>query len=179
MSRRRLVAPRVSAIAVVALVAACLELSAPQEDLASLSPIAVAWPSVVVGDVLRDMAGIEAPLHLEAYDGDGNLLSDATVNFIVLDQGLSVDSRGVVQGVAESSTPVRIVAQVRRGDDVIQTPEITVDVVPRPDSTEPSKDVAEAVTPVTPTDVTPTIPLKAMAVKVISRASSPPKGVKS
>jgi hypothetical protein len=159
------------------LVVACVELSGPQEDLSSITPISVAWPSVVAGDVLRDIAGVEAPLHLDVFDGDGNAITDATVNFIVLDQGVSIDDRGVVHGVTTSPTPVRIVAQVRRGNDILQTPEIDVDVVPRPDSIDPARDVALPITDVPLTDPAP-LSLPAMEVKVISRANGN-AGVKS
>ena len=179
MRRWRLLGLPLAGAAVGALVVACVELSGPQEDLASLSPLGVAWPSVVLGDVLRDIAGTEAPLHLEAYDGDGNPLTDAAVSFIVLDQGVSVDSRGVVSGVSLSTTPVRIVAQARRGDDVIQTPEIRIDVVPRPDSIDPAEDLTADTVDVAADDPTATIPLAAMTVKVMSRASTPPTNVRS
>ena len=178
MSRWR-VAGLPACVAVVGLlVAACVELSGPQEDLSSVSPITVAWPSVVEGDLLRDIAGVEAPLHLDVYDGDGNVVTDASVSFVVLDQGVSVDAQGYVRGVTESSTPVRIVAQARRGDDVIQTPEVSIYVVPRPDGTEPTRDTTYAVVNVPATNPAP-IDLDPLTVRVISRASGTTEGVRA
>ena len=169
---------RLAVLGIGASVIACIELSGPEDDLSAISPIAIAWPSVVVGDVLRDIAGVEAPLHLDAYDGDGNVVSDATVNFIVLDPGVSVDTRGVVRGVTEGATSVRIVAQVRRGKAVLQTPEAKVDVVQRPDSVSPANDTTYRETIVPAIQATP-ITLDTIKVSVVSRGSGQVKGVKS
>ena len=160
------------------LVMACVELSGPQEGLSSISPIAVAWPSVVRDDVLRDVAGVQTPLHLDVYDGDGNVVTDATVTFVVLDQGVSVDAQGYVHGLTESSTPARIVAQARRGDDVIQSPDVSVYVVPRPDGTKPTRDTTYDVVDVPATDPAP-IDLAPLSVRVISRASGTEQGVRA
>jgi hypothetical protein len=166
-------------MAVVALViAACVELSGPQDELSSVSPITVAWPSVVEGDILRDIAGVQTPLHLDVYDGDGNVVSDASVSFVVLDQGVSVDAQGYVRGLTKGSTPVRIVAQARRGDDVIQTPEVSVYVVPRPDGIEPTRDTTYDAVNVPATDPDP-IDLDPLTVRVISRASGSTEGVRA
>ncbi len=116
---------------------ACFELSGPPAGLSAVSPIEVAWPSVVKGDVLRDSTGAVAPLRVDAFDGDGNPVTDATVTFIVLDRGLRVDPDGVVHGDSVRTSPVRVVAQVQRGGDVLQTPEVRIDVVPPPDSLLP------------------------------------------
>ncbi|MDQ3949791.1 MAG: hypothetical protein M3282_05550, partial [Gemmatimonadota bacterium] len=117
---------------------ACFELSSPPSGLSSISTVELAWPSVVVGDSLRDSEGIAVPLRVEAFDGDGRLVTDAQVAFIALDTGLSVTPSGFVMGERQRTSPARIVAQVRRGGDVLQTPEIRVDVVPRPDTVSPA-----------------------------------------
>jgi len=121
-----------------ALLIACFELSAPPSGLSSISTLQVAWPSVVVDDSLRDADGIAVPLRVEAFDGDGNPVTDAEVTFIPLDTGLSVTPTGFVKGERLRVSPVNIVAQVRRGGEVIQTPEVRVDVVPRPDTVNPA-----------------------------------------
>jgi hypothetical protein len=153
-------------------VVACFELSGPPSGLVAISPIQVAWPSVVVGDVLRDGAGAVAPLRVEAYDGDGNVLDDATVTFIALDTGLRVGPDGVVHGDNVRTSPARIVAQVRRAGDVLQTPEIRLDVVPRPDSVAPAQDTTFAAKPIPATDPSP-IPSDSLRVRVVSRGATP------
>jgi hypothetical protein len=138
VTRQRLVliALAVGTATAVALIG-CFELSGPPAGLSSISALEVAWPSVVHQDVLRDSTGAVAPLRVEAFDGDGNPANDATVTFIALDRGLHVDANGVVHGDSVRTSPVRVVAQVERGGDVIQTPEARIDVVPVPDSLLP------------------------------------------
>jgi hypothetical protein len=124
-------------LAAGAALVACFELSAPASDLGSISSLELAWPSVVIGDSLRDSTGDPAPLRVEAFDGSGQLVTDAHVTFIALDTGLSVTGTGFVIGERFRTSPAKIVAHVQRGGDVLQTPEINVDVVPRPDSVSP------------------------------------------
>jgi hypothetical protein len=162
-----------------ALLAACFELSAPQSELSAISPIQLAWPSVVAGDVLRDETGAEAPLRIEAYDDAGNLVTDVDVQFIALDTGLQVNAVGVVQGLNVRNTPARVVAQARRGRGVLQTPEASIDVVPRPDSIAPAEDTTFDVKPITLGDPTPIS--TAIAITVLSRGTGGAEaaGVKS
>ena len=121
-----------------ALPIACFDLSGPPSGLSAISVLQLPWPSVVEQDVLRDSTGVPAPLRVDAYDGDGNLVSDATVVFIALDPGLRIDADGTVHGESVRTSRVRVVAQVARGGDVLQTPEVGIDVVPRPDTVTPA-----------------------------------------
>jgi hypothetical protein len=163
----------------VALIA-CVELSGPQSGLSAISPIMAAWPSVVLNDQLRDSFGIVAPLRIDVFDGDGNQVDDAEVRFIVLDTGLTVQSDGVAVGTKIRTAPARVVAQVRRGGDLLQTPELEIDVVPLPDSVAPSGDTTFAAKtfPITDPAAVTSDPL---IVKVVSRgtAGSTPIGVRS
>lgn len=122
----------------------CVELSGPSSGLSAISPIIVAWPSVVVNDQLRDSLGAVAPLRVDVFDGEGNEVDDAEVRFIALDTGLTVGLDGIVVGTRIRTSPARVVAQVRRGGDVLQTPEVNVDVVPQPDSVSPTHDTTFA-----------------------------------
>lgn len=161
-------------------IAACFELSGPPASLLAISAIRLAWPSVVVGDVLRDERGEEAPLRIEAYDGRGDPVTDATVSYIVLDRGLHVDADGLVHGDSARDSPARILAQVRRGNDVIQTPEVSLDVVPLPDSISPSSDTTFSAKPIPVTDPAP-ISSDPLNVKVLSKVGggSEPRPVRS
>jgi hypothetical protein len=132
----------------------------------------------VVGDVLRDAEGAEAPLEIEVFDADGELVTDATVSYIVLDDGIRVDPTGVVHGLSVRTTPARIVAQVRRGNDVIQTPEASIDVVPLPDSVTPGADTTFAAKPIPVTDPAP-ISSDPLTVTVLSKTTGAPQPVKS
>jgi hypothetical protein len=165
---RRWLPPSVLA-AGVALVS-CLELSGPQSGLSAVSPIIVAWPSVVVNDQLRDSLGVVEPLRVDVFDGDGNQVDDAEVRFIALDTGLTVQSDGVVLGTRIRTAPARVVAQVRRGADVLQTPEVNIDVVPQPDSVAPSNDTTFAAKTFPITDPA-AVTSDTLAVMVLSRAA--------
>jgi hypothetical protein len=154
-----------------ALAAAC-EISNPPSGLSSISTLVPAWPAVVVNDTLRDSTGAAAPLHVDAFNGSGQPVSDFEVTFIALDTGLVIKSGGFVVGDRLRTSPARIVAQVRRGGDVLQTPEVNVDVVPPPDSVTPGADTAFAAKTLSPTDPTP-VPSDTLAVSVFGR---PPSG---
>jgi hypothetical protein len=150
----RVVGRRATIVAAVA-GAACFELSGPPASLLAISTIRPAWPSVVVGDVLRDADGAEAPLRIEVFDSEGQPVTDATVSYVALDRGLRVDANGVVHGDSARTSPARVVAQVRRVNDVIQTPEVGIDVVPLPDSVNPRADTTFAAKPIPVTDPAP------------------------
>jgi hypothetical protein len=154
----------------------CFELSGPRSDLSAISPIVAAWPSVVLNDSLRDSLGNVAPLRVDVFDGDGNQVDDAQVHFITLDTGLTVHSDGVVLGTRIRTAPARVVAQVRRGNEVLQTPPDSIDVVPLPDSVLPSGDTTFAADtfPITDPAVVTSAPL---AVTVLSRATGVAAGV--
>jgi hypothetical protein len=146
----------------------CFELSGPQAGLSAITPILAPWPAVVKDDVLRDSTGVIAPLRVAAYDADGDSVTDATVTFIALDRGLHIDANGVVHGDSIRTTAARIVAQVSRGGDVMQTPELTIGVVPRPDSVAPSQDTTFTSTSVPIGNPAP-ITSDPLTVKVFSR----------
>jgi hypothetical protein len=166
---RRLVPAGV--LAAGAALVACFELSGPPSGLSSISAILAAWPAVAVGDALRDSTGEVAPLRVAAYDADGDSVTDATVTFIALDTGLHVDAAGVVHGDNVRSTAARIVAQVSRGGDVLQTPVLSIGVVPRPDSVAPTQDTTFAAKSVPIVDPAP-ITSDPLAVKVLRRGSA-------
>jgi len=89
--------------------------------------------------VLRDSTGAVAPLLVEAFGANGEPVTDAQTSFIVLDRGLRVASDGVVTGDSVRTSKARVVAQVSREGDLLQTPEIGIDVVPLPDSITPAQ----------------------------------------
>ena len=158
--------------------AACFELSGPPGGLLAISAIRPAWPSVVVGDVLRNADGVEAPLQVEAFDGQGNPVTDATVAYVALDAAIRVDANGLVHGLSVTTSPARLVAQVRRGSDVLQTPEVGIDVVPLPDTVTPRPDTTFAAKPIPVTDPAP-IPSDPLTVTVLSKTAGDPRPVRS
>jgi hypothetical protein len=157
-----------SAVAAGLLLLACFELSGPQSGVSAISPIEAAWPSVVKDDQLRDSLGQVAPLRVEAFDADGNLIENPEVHFIVLDRGLHIESGGIVVGDSIRTTPARVVAQVRVGGGVLQTPPDSIDVVPRPDSVAPAQDTTFTAKTFQELDPSP-VTSDPVTVKVLSR----------
>jgi hypothetical protein len=119
-------------------VAACFEISSPQSGLSSISRLIVPWPAVVVGDSLRDSTGKATPVTVDAFDGKGQLVTDARVTLIALDRGLTVLPGQYVRGDSLRTSDARLVGQVQRGGDVLQTDSATIAVVARPDTVSPA-----------------------------------------
>lgn len=110
--------------------AACSDLSSTPGGAQSLSIDSLPFPSVVVGDTLRDTLGIAAPVTAKVYDGANRLIAGAPVRFIALDTGLRVDSvTGRVTGV-NRRTGARLLASVGG----LQTSPKTLGVTNRPDT---------------------------------------------
>ena len=123
---RRLIVVGSAALALVGV--ACLDMSAPKSGVASLSPLILPSPSVVVNDVMRDSTGAPAPLRIIAFDQGGDTLSGVKTTFFVLDPGAHVDDAGLLYG--DSLTTVRIVGEVAG----VQTSIVTLTVTASPDT---------------------------------------------
>src|SRR5262249_40919727 len=61
--------------AVVLAIAACIDMSAPNNGVASISTLLLPSPSVVIGDVMRDSTGVPAPLAVTPFDQAGKALT--------------------------------------------------------------------------------------------------------
>jgi hypothetical protein len=102
-------------------------------------PVAVAldflpFPSVVVGDTLRDTTGAAAPVRARAFNYLGEELPDIPFHYLVLDRGATVDSAtGIVRGDSLRDTPVRVVARLGN----LQTQTQPLAIVRAPATLEP------------------------------------------
>lgn len=116
--------------AVAAVAASCGEVPTMENGIAYISAIKLPSPVIEAGGVLRDSLGNPAPLRVQAFDRDSNLVTDVPVTFIVtpVDTGAHVDASGLLT-VADS---IRTVSFVARVGSVLQTPVASVDVVPAP-----------------------------------------------
>lgn len=104
--------------ATVALViAACVEIGGPDEGIVSISNLKLPYPSVVIGDLMRDSLGNPSPVSITAFDANGEV-SNALPVFIALDTTIAVDSDGTIHGITRDSVGGRIVA----GAGGLQTP---------------------------------------------------------
>lgn len=130
---------RLASFATAGLLAACLDLSAPTDGIESISTLQVAYPAAVVGDTLRDSAGVARRLDLIAFTGRGDtVLNPEGVKFFVVDTGTSARIEDGYLIAGSKLGPVRIVGQVPG----LQTPPVTVQVAPVP--TQVSADPATA-----------------------------------
>jgi hypothetical protein len=111
----------VALVAVVTAVTAvaCSDIfgSASRSPIASISALSLPYPTVVVGDVMRDSLGQPAPVSIQAYDANGNVVTNQVPTFTVLDAtkstlatSVQVDSNGVVHGLVRDTLGARVFA---------------------------------------------------------------------
>lgn len=113
-----------------AIVLACTEIPTGADDVLSFRLNPLPSPSVVVGDTLRDSAGIVAPLTITAFNYSGDVIEGAAARFRATDARVRVDSvTGIVVGDSVSDTPSRILAILDGFNAIINMP-----VVLRPDT---------------------------------------------
>jgi hypothetical protein len=132
---RRLLAPLAL---VAAAVIGCAELTSVPSGVSALDFTGIPFPAVVTGDTLRDVAGISAPLRATAYDGRGAVITDADIQYVALDTGVTIDANGFLIATRRDGT-VRVVASVAG----LQSQARQIVVTRAPDSVvAPTTDVA-------------------------------------
>src|SRR5690349_14836178 len=113
MSRRPL---RILAAAGAAwLVVACLDVSSPVFGISSISSILLPSPSIIVGDSLRDTAGVAQPVSVTVYGPNGDTLAGVPIQFVAVDSTnrLRVNSAtGFAAGFDSASPLAKVVATV-------------------------------------------------------------------
>jgi len=128
----------VGAVAAAWIAVACLDISSPVTGITAITSVLLPTPSVVVNDVLRDTLGAPASLAVYAFGPNGDTVKDVVVRYFAIDstQKLHVDSiTGAASG--DSLSPLaKVVARVTPADGkgVIQTLQVPLPVVPKPDS---------------------------------------------
>lgn len=129
---------RAAAAAVVAL-CACADVDAGPNVATSLQFASLPFPAVVAGDSLRDTSGAAAPLRALAFNSGNDAIVDAPVRYAALESTVTVDSitgfvvAGPIAG-PEDDTTARVVAYIGG----LQSPPLTLRVVPRPDAVSSS-----------------------------------------
>jgi hypothetical protein len=108
-----------AAVVTVAAMGACLQLDVPENQVASISALSVPYPTVVIGDVMRDSLGVARPISVIAYDAEGRALGGVAVQIIVLDAtantlgtSVGVDQLGYVHGLIRDTLGARVFATV-------------------------------------------------------------------
>lgn len=107
------------AITTTAAALACSDIfgSATRSPIASISALSLPYPTVVVGDVMRDSLGTPAPVTIQAFDAQGNPVANQSPQFTVLagttsalSTTVQVDSAGFVHGLARDTVGSRLFA---------------------------------------------------------------------
>jgi hypothetical protein len=132
----RMIAPLAVVLAVVlpAVAGSCTEIGTNPVTITALQFDSLPFPAIVTGDSLRDTLGRAAPLHAIAFNGTGGVIANASLTYLALDSGLTIDPNGFVTAQLRNGR-VRIIASApglqsvaatlivaRRPDSVIATP---------------------------------------------------------
>jgi hypothetical protein len=116
--------------ATAVLFAGCIDLSTDPNEIVAIELTRPAWPSVVIGDTLRDAEGVATPLLARLFDASGALVAGTPIAFLTPDTAsVTVSGEGLVTGKA-AATSARIFAS---GAGLQSIPD-TLAVVPPPDT---------------------------------------------
>lgn len=132
----RSAARKIVGVVATVVIAACVDLSAPKGQPASISQLQLPAFFVVQGDTMRDTLGRATPMSVIAYDGAGGVLTTFKPTFLITDslQQLhfsAIDSSLVSNGPADTAGAVaHVLAQIGS----LQTASQTVYVTVRPDT---------------------------------------------
>jgi hypothetical protein len=133
-------APLVLVAVALAAFAACAEIGTSPDEPASIELDPFPWPSVVIGDTLRDAAGQVAPVRAVVRNVRGDAIAGFPVVYLYADfqrdTALEVDpATGIVVALkATTSGEGRIAARAGAALQVLRA----IGVTTRPDSLEPS-----------------------------------------
>lgn len=122
----RLARPFGTAAALLLALGGCLELSSPGGGVFTVSEVRLPFPSVVVGDSLRDTLGVAQRLRIVGLTASGDTVDDVPT-WVALDRGIRITAEGFVIGDSIRQG-ARIVGQVGG----LQAPPVTLSVVPAP-----------------------------------------------
>lgn len=163
---RRAVA-RAAGVGLVLAAAACSGVDDPSAPFA-VEFARLPWPSIIVGDTLRDSTGAAARLTALVLDADGVVIPSAAVTFVALDTGIRVLADGRVVSTGWRETPARVVASV----DGLQSRPLSLIITRRPDSLQTTRDTAAVlaydIPPTDATNLSATIPVRLRSRQVVS-----------
>ena len=115
---------------VALVVAACVELGGPTDGIVSISNLKLPYPSVVIGDLMRDSLGNPSPVSITAFGANGDTVVGEPVSFFALDTTVRIDADGTIHGLFRDSVGGRVVG----GAGGLQTPPHRVIVTIAPTS---------------------------------------------
>lgn len=117
--------------------AACVQVGSEPDVPASIEMTILPSPSVVIGDTLRNVDGVVAPLVAVVRNLKGDIITDAAVQYLYADyardSALDVGATsGIVVAVKAATGSARLAARAGTSLQVLRT----LAVVKRPDSTD-------------------------------------------
>lgn len=108
----------------------CAEFGTGVGDISYIAFDGIPYPALIAGDSMRDSLGEAAPFTATAYDAAGRLIVDADFTFFTLDTGVVIGADGVLRSTTRRDGLVRVVAAL----DGLQSQDVSVRVVRRPDA---------------------------------------------
>lgn len=148
----------VTAVMLAAWAGACTKVGGDPNAVVALSFDALPFPAIVLGDTLRDEAGVPLKLSAVALNPEGDEIADAPITFLSLDAGGTVSPDGYVIAASGTATQFRIIAQ----SGTLQSRPLTVLTTPAPDSIakDGTVDTLRYSTPDTPDNVSGAVSFK-------------------
>ncbi|HKS06365.1 MAG TPA: hypothetical protein VJR92_08645 [Gemmatimonadaceae bacterium] len=147
---------------------ACTQVGADPSAVVAVAFDSLPYPAVIIGDSLRDAAGVATALRATGINTDGDEIPGAVFTFLALDAGATISAERFLTSTGTDAVGVRLIAQAPSG---LQSRDILVHVTPRPDSTaqDGTVDTLRYVVPDELANVS-----QAIALKVLSTATAPP-----
>lgn len=138
--RGRFTSGRRLVLGAMALLPACVQVGSEPDVPAAIEMSALPSPSVVIGDTLRDINGVAAPIQAVVRNLAGDIIADAPVRYLYADfardSALRVDSTSgfvtAVKALKDGAFDGRLAARVGGSLQVLRL----LAVVKRPDSTD-------------------------------------------
>lgn len=112
-----------------ALAGSCTEVGTSPSTAVAIEFDTLPYPAVVAGDTLRDSLGRVAPLHALAYNSAQQLIPGASIRYIAIDSGITIDGSGILTAQRRDGS-ARLVASVNGLQSITKT----ILVARRPDS---------------------------------------------
>ena len=127
----RLVVAGAAAAALHGTITACTQVGADPDSVVAIAFDSLPYPAVIIGDSLRDGAGVATALRATGINTNGDEIPGAPFTFLALDAGVSVGPTGFVTSTGAEAASIRLIAQAVGG---LQSRDIALLVTPQPDS---------------------------------------------
>lgn len=120
----------VACVVLAAWAGACTKVGGDPNAVVAISFDNLPFPAIVLGDTLRDEAGVPVVLTAIALNPEGEIIPDADISFLSLDAGGTVSPDGFVISNPGTATSLRLIAEAGG----LQSRPLPLVITPRPDS---------------------------------------------